>query len=308
MTTDNGNRGGTKKRGLGAVLILLSGLCWAPVAIAGKICIQSGVDEISLNVVRMTFGAGFMTVLFLASRRSRRQIPLRPKLIASVLGALVFVVGGLSFFASLRYIEASMAYLLIYSHPAVVLTFSIVIGWEKYATHKVFSVLMTFIGVALVLRVGGELVGEAWFGVLFVMVTTLIYSVYVLVSDRLLSAYSSRQISFYSMAAAALMMYLLIPFTNPNIDFLLSNLTVLGLVMMAAMGTGLSLVFFLAGIRHVGAFWAAIINTVQPIFVLLLAWTVLGEDLTWMQLVGALLLVSGVLFARQQRKVHDTST
>ena len=298
-----------KRPGLGAVMVLLSGLSWAPVAVVGKICIRQGVGEVSLNVVRVTISAIIVGVMLLASRRSRIPIPLRCRVIASLFGALVFAVGGLSFFASLRFIDASMAYLLAYTHPAMVLLASLALGWERFSVFRILAVILTFAGVALVLQAEFSASGGIWVGVGLVLLTAAIYSAYVLVSDKLLSRHPSRQISFYSLAAAAFVMLAVAPFQAEGLDLVLSDLLLMSLVAAAALGTGLSLVFLLAGVRHVGATLASIISSVNPVFVVLLAWLVLDEALTAVQLLGVGLLMAGVLLARQTGEpVVETAT
>jgi drug/metabolite transporter (DMT)-like permease len=294
---------------VGALLVLLSGMSYAPVVVVGKLCIEGGVDEISLNVVRVCISACLLGTLFAATRRTRRAMPRNHKVIVSIFGTLVYVVGGLCFFASLRFIDAALAYLVTYTYPAIVLTISLALGLERFAWTRVVAVALTFTGVALVLHAGGDFTASMWIGTGFVMVTTLIYSVYVLINDRLLSDYSSRQISFYSMAAAAVTMLVIVPFTAARLDKVLGSLPNLGLVAIAGLGTGLSLIFFLSGIRHVGASLASIVSTVQPVFVVLLAWLVLGEAMGPFQIFGALLLIGGVLLARGERKrVYDATT
>jgi drug/metabolite transporter (DMT)-like permease len=294
---------------VGALLVLISGISYAPVVVVGKLCIEGGVDEISLNLVRICISALLLGALFAATRRTRRSMPLNCKVIASIFGAIVYVVGGLCFFASLRYIDAALAYLVTYTYPAIVLTISLVLGFERFAWPRVVAVSLTFTGVALVLRAGGDFTDRMWLGVGFVMVTTLIFSVYVLVNDRLLSGYSSRQISFYSMTAAAALMLVIFPFTAARLDKVLGSLPNLGLVAIAGLGSGISLILFLSGIRHVGASLASVVSTVQPVFVVLLAWLVLGEAMGPFQMFGALLLIGGVLLARWERKkVYDATT
>ena len=66
-------------------------------------------------------------------------------------------------------------------------------------------------------------------------------------------------------------------------------------VALALLSTVLPAFLMNAGIRRIGADRAAIIGTVGPVSTLLLAWLVLDEALTLPQLLGAALVLCGVL-------------
>lgn len=72
------------------------------------------------------------------------------------------------------------------------------------------------------------------------------------------------------------------------------GILLLGL-MLAAFTTVLPAFLMNAGIGRIGASQAAIISAAGPIATLVMAWWILGEPLTTVQIVGALLVLSGVL-------------
>jgi drug/metabolite transporter (DMT)-like permease len=62
--------------------------------------------------------------------------------------------------------------------------------------------------------------------------------------------------------------------------------------------TFLAIQGFYAGSRRIGAAQAALISTVEPVVIVALAWLVLGDMLRPLQLVGAGLVIVGVLVAQ----------
>jgi len=58
-----------------------------------------------------------------------------------------------------------------------------------------------------------------------------------------------------------------------------------------------AVVLYLEGIRSLGPSQAAVISTLEPLFTIALAAVVLGERLTPLQLVGAGLVLAGVVAA-----------
>jgi len=293
----------------GAILVFLSGVSYAPVAILGKVCVGAGVEVSMLNTIRLGLGVMLLASFAAPRMRAGRMLPRRALLLSLSIGALVYAGGGSLFFLSLKLIDASLAYLLMYTYPAVVVLISAAFGWERVSLPRIFAVLLTFVGVALVLRVGGVGAGDLVLGVLFVMGTTLFFSVYIVISDRHLLGHSPTLISFFSMLGGAVVMFAALPFTGLQIGIFSREPLLLLLVAITALGSVLSLVFFLNGIKLIGASWAAIISTIQPVLVVLLSWAVLGEVMGPLQMLGALLLVGGVMLIRWEKKpVAKTAT
>ena len=286
----------------GSLLVILSGVSYAPVAVFGKICVENGVEVPTLNVIRLVFGVAILVGFALARYRSGVHFPRAPLMLSLGFGALVWALGGSFFFISLGMIDASLAYLLMYTYPAIVVIISILLRFEKFEWVKVFAVLLTMAGVAMVLRVGGLGGGNLLTGMAFVMGTTLFYSFHVIVCDRYLMDYSGLLVAFYSLLGGAIAMVATIPFQGFETEIFVSHPHLLAMVGGTAVGSALSLLFFLKGIKQIGASWAAIISTIQPVLVVFLSWAVLGEVLGPLQLAGVALLVFGVLLIRREKK------
>jgi drug/metabolite transporter (DMT)-like permease len=73
---------------------------------------------------------------------------------------------------------------------------------------------------------------------------------------------------------------------------------------MAVLSTGLFASFlgiwlFFAGVREAGPSNASIIMNVEPVLTVILSVVVLGETLEWMQGLGGLLIIAGLIFLQQ---------
>jgi len=77
---------------------------------------------------------------------------------------------------------------------------------------------------------------------------------------------------------------------------------------LAAIGfasTFLAIQTFYAGSRRIGAAQAALVSTVEPVIIVALAWLALHEVLSPIQLVGAGLIIIGVLVAQTAERPGD---
>jgi drug/metabolite transporter (DMT)-like permease len=59
--------------------------------------------------------------------------------------------------------------------------------------------------------------------------------------------------------------------------------------------TFVAVVLYLQGIRGLGPSQAAVVSTLEPLFTIALAWVVLGQALSWLQVAGAALVLGGVV-------------
>ena len=302
MKTDTGNGG---RPALGAALILLSGLCWAAYVIMAKIGIEFGLSVVTINTVRLVVGAASIGIYIVVFRKFFSKATPATILLLLVLGAVDYGIGGLLYIASMLYIDASLAFLLVYTFPALVVVFSALIDRERLTLRKVLAVIITFIGVALVLEVGGAVREDAWIGVAFVLSSAFIFAVYILICEGLMDRYSSSQLGFLSIAGGALMMLAVIPFTPVRLDLLMDPSSILIIILVSVVGTSLAMILFFMGVKIIGATTASIVTTVEPVFVVLLAWLVLGETLSLLQMAGTALLMFGVALVQVGAPAHE---
>jgi drug/metabolite transporter (DMT)-like permease len=285
---------GKKRQTLGLSLVLLSGVCWALTAVMSKVGIELGLSEYEINTVRTLVAAAFLAFFVLFVRRTKFRISAAVLALVLLLGAIDFGLGGVLFIASLRHIDASMAFLLVYTYPAMVVLISVAIGREKPRPSTFAALVLTFIGVALVLEAGWAIESEAWIGIAFVAAAALIFSVYIVACEWLMDSLSSSQVAFLSLAGGGIAMLLVVPFSGFRMQLILQPRNLLVLALLAVVGTAFSMILFLMGMRHIGASRAAIFTTVEPVFVVLMAWMILGEVLSPVQMAGVLLQMSGL--------------
>ncbi len=93
---------------------------------------------------------------------------------------------------------------------------------------------------------------------------------------------------------------LLVVAALPTLDTLagLSALSYALLLMLAVIHTTLAFALYTFGIRHLGAGRAAIVATVEPVVAGILGVALLGEELSALKVLGALLVLAGAALAQ----------
>lgn len=292
-------QGKDKRPGLGLVMVLLSGVCWASVTIISKLGIESGLHAITLNTFRMVIAVVVVGGFIALFKRSAFSIGKSTLILLLILGTFDYALGGILFIGSLHFIDSALAFLVLYSYPAMVVIAAVITGREKLMWSRILAVLLTFAGVALVLEAGAAVEGNQWLGVLMVIGAALVFTVYLMITEKLLNEIRPSTITFYNLLGAAVAMLLIIPFKPFDLAVVLQPENLLILAVVSIVSTALAIVFFMVGVKHIGASKAAIITTVEPVVVVLAAALLLGEQISPMQWLGMCLQMAGLLLVNR---------
>lgn len=291
---------------LGVSQVFLSGLSWSLSVLLAKIALNIGLDEITLNAARLAFGVLMLALFLKFVSRIPLRLPLQTVVVLMLLGALDMGLGGLLFFRGLSLLDASLAFLLLFTYPAFIFIGSLLLRREGFSLSRSAALVLAFVGVALVLKVGGLEGRDVWQGVACVMGASVVIAAHFLIAESFLRFHSPSIVAFHIFCGGALGMALVFPFYGGGKEHLLDPHVLGLLVLVALLGNVLSQVLLFKGFRHIGASRASIIDTAQPLVMLLLAWAFLGETLSAVQLIGAALLMSGIAVVQIEAVVDDS--
>ena len=211
---------------------------------------------------------------------------------------LGFGMGSLTFFFALKYADAAVVAGLLYAYPAFVTVAAHFIFKEDVPASRWLAIAIVFIGCVLVLNVlGGEAQVSAT-GALLGVGAALSYAAFNLMSQRWLPGRSSMTMMSYVFGFAAVgFAGLTLASGGTEALFEMRQWPASAWALMAAIiviPTIASTLLYLRGIRQLGASQAGVLSTFEPLFTVLLAWAVLGEQLVAVQIVGILFIVGGV--------------
>lgn len=278
---------------VGSLLVALSALGYSTNPIFGKFAYQAGANAVSLLAIRYALATLGLWGLLLIRRDSAAVSP-RRLLQLLALGGLGQAVVSLLYFIALEHIGASLATGLFYTYPAYVAVVNIVRG-EGLSRLGLAGLLFTAAGTWLLL--GSDLGGFTWGGALLIVASSLLYTLYVIVSEPWTRGTPALVSTTYVTTGAAVVYLAIAVVTRPAMPGFGAFLAGGGL---AICSTILAMVTFFAGLPAIGATRAAIISTLEPVFTAMLAVLLLKEHLSSLQVLGILLVVIGAVAAQQR--------
>jgi len=184
--------------------------------------------------------------------------------------------------------------------PLVVLPIAVLIfRTEKFSAQRGIGLLIGFAGMLVVLgawRVqgGANLAGQA-----LCMLAAVSYGLAIPYQKRFLAGttLSGTALSTSLLLCATVQLAVVAPLVTrqaPPAPWSLSPETVLSVLALGALGSGLAFVLNMRNIRLIGASRSSMVTYLMPIFSIVVGILVLHEHLTWYQPVGGLVVLLGV--------------
>lgn len=261
-------------------------------AIFARFAYAGGADVLGVLLSRFTVAGALLAAVMVATRRPWPRG--RPLAVAIGMGAIGYVGQAVCYFTALNYASAGLVALLLYAYPTLVCLLAAAFLREPLTRRRIVLLAVSFAGIVLTLG-GGH--GTPT-GIALGLGAAAWYSVYIVVGARELSrvdALASTTVVCLSAAATLLVASL---FTPPRFPGAWWGWVAVGAI--AFVSTLVAMLAFFAGLKRVGPAVASIASTLEPVVTVFLAWLVLGETLSPIQLVGgAAVLASAIWLARK---------
>ncbi|WP_126445365.1 DMT family transporter [Sulfuricystis multivorans] len=281
------------ERWQGVAWIMASAAGFGAMAIFAKIAYASGVTLSTMLFLRFSI-AGVLLAAW-GSAHGMRWPRGRDLLWLIVMGAAGYVGQAFCYFTALKYASAGLVALLLYLYPAIVTLLSALLYRRKIGIARAIAVALALLGTAL--TVGGDLSSQP-LGIVFGLGAALIYSIYIIAGEGILPRVGALPASTVIILAAAIVYG-----GAASAEGLAWPRTVTGwlaVLAIAIFSTLLAILGFFKGIEKLGAADASTLSTLEPLVTIGLAFLVLGEAVTAVQLAGgALILVAVIYLARR---------
>jgi drug/metabolite transporter (DMT)-like permease len=196
----------------------------------------------------------------------------------------------------LQYISAGLERLILFLYPSFVVLLSAAFFGKPLGGKEIFALLLSYGGIGLVFfnALSFES-GNLLLGVAFVFASTLCYAGFLIGAGHNIVKIGAIPFTAYAMLVASAAILTQFFLTHPP-QALLVPLDVYKLsFLMAIFSTVLPVFMLMVAIRLIGSSHTALIGSIGPIFTLVLASVVLNEEMSNLQVGGAILVLIGVL-------------
>lgn len=274
-------------------------------AVMVKLAYQYEIDTITLLLFRMLFALPFY-VAIAAHKSIVRPVTVSGKdfFLIITLGVIGYYLASYFDFLGLQYITAGQERIILFVYPTIVLLLSRVFLKKRINRYQLVAVLITYIGVVITFYpqiASSSLSGDYLSGAGFVFLSATTYAAYLVGSQALIPRLGAARFTSYAMIVACISVilhYLLIK------DFRLTGypteVYIIG-VLMAIVSTVIPSYLVSYTIKIIGAPNFSILGSLGPVFTIALAYFILEETFSVIQVVGALVVIGGIFVLSRQK-------
>ena len=276
--------------------------------VAAKVLREADMDAFRLTQIRST-GAGLILLAFAIIKgkdqlRARKE-EIKDLLLFGIIG--VAAVTSIYFFA-IKYLFVSVALIIEF-------TASIWIAlYLKFVKKKHISPIM-WLGIACAFF-GLVLVSQIWsgstlhpLGVAVAFADAFALSYYFITAERLTQTRTSLSLMTWGIGVAAIFWAIILPWWTFPFEYLTDSYSLSGnlseynapgwalLLWIVIIGTVIPYLLTVTGIRELSAGTSSVIGMIEPIFAGVIAWIILNEALSGVQLIGCAVVLLGIYLA-----------
>lgn len=288
-----------------ALYIIVAGTLWGIISIFVNQLRIIGFNSMQVVSIRVLFSALVLVFYLLIKDRQQLKIKLKdiPLFIGTGVGSIIFF--NYCYFEAIDIIGgASIPALLLYTAPIFVMILSVILFKEKITKKKLISLVMTFLGLALVTGAFSSSDKISIFALLLGLGSGLGYALYSIFGKFLVDKYSAITITTYTFVVATIFA---VPFSGivQNFDLLISLKGILSALALAVVSTVLPFLLYTKGLYGMEAGKASILATVEPFVATIVGVLFFKETMTSFKIIGMLLVLLAIIILNVNKKSTD---
>jgi len=266
--------------------VTLSAIFYSSLGIIARHTYMTGLEMELVTLMRFLATVILLGVVWLFDRK-RALMTLAP---AVLFQGLFFAAAAVFFFFAVKHLSAGLATVVMFAHPALVALLAMIIYREKITPKQVTGLVLALLGLFFIsgLLIDGS-VKLSSIGLFLAVLCAVAYGLYVLLGQHTVKKDGVWTIMFTMALMGLVMSAVMFSSSIPLLVTLTPYQVLLGFG-MAVLGTILPVVLFLKGVRLVGASTGSIISMSEIPLSLAMAFLILGEVVTPLQILGTVLI------------------
>jgi RarD protein len=280
----------------GILLAAIGAVLFSSKAIVIKLSYPYGPTAETLLGLRMAFAFPFfLLVLHWFEKKPKPVMRLKDWSQITLLGAIGYYLASYLDFLGLQYITVGLERVILYLNPAIVLLLSALFLGKRITPMQFMAMVIAYIGVVFVywhdLSVSSD---GLLIGTLLVFSSAISYAIYLVLAGEMVERVGSIRLVVYASTASAVCCVIQALVVDPPAMFnqpapvywlTLVNATLCTVVPMTAV---------MMAIKRLGSNIAAQAGAIGPVATIFLGWFFLGEQITWLQIAGTGIVVTGI--------------
>jgi drug/metabolite transporter (DMT)-like permease len=293
-------------------LLITAAMGFALGGVAAKVLREADMDAFRLTQIRST-GAALILLIFAFIKGKDQLYAQRDELKDLILFGIIGVSAVTSFyFFALKYLFVSVALIIEFTATIWIALYLRFIKKKHISPIMWLGIVFAFSGLVLVSQIWSSSTLHP-IGVAVAFADAFALAYYFLTADRLTQTRSSLSLMTWGIGVAAVFWAIILPWWNFPFEYLTDTYSLSGnlseysapgwalILWIIIIGTVIPYLLTVTGIRELSAGTSSVIGMIEPIFAGVIAWILLNEALSEIQLIGCAVVLFGIYLADKAR-------
>lgn len=298
------------------IALILAHTIWGAHFVVSKITLQE-FPVYTLAFFRFAFASLFLAPFFLSQTRESlpagKRIKIKARDIPSLVAVGIFIITlNISFFfTGIKLTDATSASVITLIIPVL----SVILGWwflkEKIFLVNILGVILGLVGALIIIGIPqiffGSINPTKLLGNFLVFLASVSFVVGAVFSRQMLKKYPSLVVTafaFFVGLISFLPMSVYEYLQDPGWTYKVTTLGIFGVIFMVLLSSISAYFLFEWGLAKTSIVKADLFQYIEPLVASSLAIVILGESISFALIIGALLIIAGVLFGTLAKEPH----
>jgi drug/metabolite transporter (DMT)-like permease len=267
------------------------------------------LDAVTLLTLRMLYSTPFFLAMAWWSGRDAEPMSAGAWRRLLLLGFIGYYLASLLDFMGLAYISAGLERLTLFLYPTVVVLLSALWRKQPITRRAVLALVLSYAGIVLAFWHDLSVTGDAHaltLGGSLVFASAILYAVYLVAAGPIIARLGSTRFIAWAMLASTVFVLLQFALTRSATELVVPlRIHALSLT-MAVFSTVVPTWLIAEAISRLGANQTSLVGSLGPVFTIALGALVLGESVQLVQLIGAALVLAGVMLVTLKPRAPAT--
>ncbi|MCO5388357.1 DMT family transporter [Desulfosporosinus sp.] len=265
----------------------------------GIVASYISLSSYEIVFTRALIGSLLLTLIFIFSKQKVRFWKNKSHLLYLIISGVAMGASWMFLYEAYAQIGVSIATLAYYCGPVIVMILSPVLFKEKMSSAKLLGFLVVLIGMFCV---NGQALSEgrtSW-GLICGILSAIMYAIMVVFNKKAVSV-TGLENSMWQLIMSFITVGIFLSLKQGfSVNIGLDNLA--PILLLGIVNTGIACYFYFSSIGNLPVQTVAICGYLEPLSALLFSAALLGETLSFVQIVGAVLILGGAAFGELFRQ------
>jgi drug/metabolite transporter (DMT)-like permease len=296
----------------GEILTLLGAIFFSFNGVIAKLVLTSGLSSMRLTQVRCGGAFIFLGLYIFLRHREKLNAKRQDLPILFAYGIIGFLLVQALYFVAIARLNVSVALILEFTAPIWIVL------WLRFVKHKVVPQLMW---AAIFLAFGGlVLIAQVWkgqtldpIGVAAALLDGIVLAAFFLLGEKLTAKRDVESLMVYGFGFASLGLAIAMPLWSYPTEIFSQSMNLQGrfeafdlpgwvlIAWVIIMGTVVPYLLILKGLKLLSASTSSVMGMAEPVLAGVFAWIWLSETWNFIQLVGGVTVIVGIILADKAR-------